>query len=147
MDNDNDITPANNETRGSKLTPDGERVIPGRHGGLIRPYAPGQSGNPSGMKKGTLHFKTIMNRLLSQEMEVTINGQAFVMTRREAIMLEKIRLATNSDYDAVRLRAIMDIEDRIDGKPIGVLPAPPDNEGDGVIFYIPNQHSRKRENP
>lgn len=118
---------------------------PGRNGGTLTPWKPGTSGNPDGMKKGTVHFNTLMRRLLNEEMAVKINGQVFVMTRAEAIMLEKIRLATNSEHDAVRLRAIMDIEDRIDGKPVPIIPPAPDSDDDGVIFYIPNAHSRRRE--
>lgn len=120
-------------------------TMPGKNGGTLQRWQPGQSGNPAGMKKGTLHFSTIMRQLLAEPMNVTINGQTFTLTRAQALMLEKIRLATNSEHDAVRLRAIMDIEDRVDGKPVPVMPAPPDGDDDGVIFYIPNQHSRKRQ--
>ncbi len=126
------------------VVPNDDGTRPGRNGGTLTPWQKGQSGNPDGMKKGTVHFTTIMRRLLEEEMVVTINGKPFVMTRAQAIMLEKIRLATSSEHDAVRLRAIMDIEDRIDGRPIPVIPEPPENDDDGVVFYIPNQNSRKR---
>ena len=127
------------------VVPHDDGMRPGRNGGrLTQPWEKGQSGNPDGMKKGTLHLSTIMRKLLDEEMVVTINGKPFVMSRAQAIMLEKIRLATSSEHDAVRLRAIMDIEDRIEGKPIPIIPEPPDNDDDGVVFYIPNQHSRKR---
>lgn len=118
----------------------------GKNGGTLTPWKKGQSGNPDGMKKGTIHFNTLMRQLLSQEMVVTINGKPFVVSRAEALLLEKIRLATNSENDAVRLRAIMDIEDRIDGRPVPTIPPAPDADDDGVIFYIPNANSRRRPN-
>lgn len=132
----------NDENVMTQPSDDGTR--PGRNGGTLMPFKPGQSGNPDGMKKGTLHFSTIMRLLLAEPMNVTMNGQTFVLTRAQALMLEKIRLATNSEHDAVRLRAIMDIEDRVDGKPVPTMPAPPDDDNDGVVFYIPNQNSRRR---
>lgn len=130
------------------VVPNNDGTRPGRNGGTLMPaWQKGQSGNPEGMKKGTMHLTTIMRRLLDEDMVVTINGKPFVMTRAQALMLEKIRLATSSEHDAVRLRAIMDIEDRIEGKPIPIIPEPPENDDDGVVFYIPNQHSRKRVQP
>ena len=122
-------------------------VIEGRNGGKLIPFQPGQSGNPAGPKKGTRHLSTILRTLLNEEITVTLNGQALRITRAEALMLEKIRLATSSEYDAVRLAAIKDIEDRLEGKPMTTLPPPPDTGEGGVIFYIPNQHSRKRGKP
>ena len=122
---------------------DGSR--PGRNGGTLQPWKPGQSGNPAGMKKGTLHFNTIMRNILAEEVVVSFNGKPVVLTRAQAIMLEKIRLATSSEHDAVRLRAIMDIEDRIDGRPVPVIPAAPDIDEEGLVFYIPNANSRRRK--
>ena len=119
-------------------------TIQGRNGGTLRPWVKGQSGNPDGMKPGTQHFRTILNRLLNEQIVVTINEKPFTMTRAEAISFELIRLATNAPNDIVKLRAIAELLDRIDGKPTPVLP---DTGGGGerpdtVIFYIPNEHSR-----
>jgi len=119
-------------------------VIVGRNGGLLRPFRPGESGNPSGMKKGTKHFATILKALLDEKINVTIGEVTIQLTRSEALMLEKIRLATQSQFDAVRLRAIMDIEDRIDGKVTAAEPETSNQEDEVVVFYIPNQHNRKR---
>lgn len=119
-------------------------VIVGRNGGLLRPFQPGVSGNPSGMKKGTKHFATILKSLLDEKINVTIGEVTIQLTRAEALMLEKIRLATQSPFDAVRLRAIMDIEDRIDGKATAAPEDTPYQEDEVVVFYIPNQHNRKR---
>lgn len=124
---------------------DNRPTIPGRNGGTLRPFRRGESGNPSGMKKGTKHFSTIIKKLLEETINVTVNGVTFQVTRAEALMLEKFRLATNSPFDAVRLRAIMDIEDRIDGKPTSALPDGAQDGDDVYVFYIPNQHSRKRQ--
>lgn len=119
-------------------------TIQGRNGGTLRPWVKGQSGNPVGMKPGTQHFRTILNRFLNESIVVTINDLPFSMTRAEAISFELIRLATSSSDENVRLRAIKELIDRTDGKPTPVLP---DTGGGGerpdtVIFYIPNQHSR-----
>jgi hypothetical protein len=124
-------------------TTDNRPTIPGRNGGTLQPFRPGTSGNPGGMKKGTKHFSTILRRLLDEEITVTINGQTLRLTRSEALLLEKIRLATQSPYDAVRLRAIMDIEDRVDGRPTQSLDISGDDDA-AVVFYFPNEHNRKR---
>lgn len=76
--------------------------------------------------------------------DVTINGQSFRMTRAEFLMFEKFRLATTSPFDSIRLRAIMDIEDRIDGRATPADDAVTPIEDENVIFYIPNKNSRIR---
>ena len=81
---------------------------------------------------------------MNEPIVVTINDKPFTMTRAEAISFELIRLATSAPNDIVKLRAISELLDRIDGKPTPVLP---DTGGGGerpdtVIFYIPNEHSR-----
>jgi len=118
-------------------------IIPGGRGGFLRPFKPGQSGNPNGVKKGTKHFSTIIKKVLDEETTVSINGKPFLMTRQEAIVYNLINMALNSPNDAIKLRAIMELIDRIDGKPVPVLP---DNQGDqqsdAIVFYIPNEHSR-----
>lgn len=121
-----------------------ESGIPGRNGGTLRPWRRGQSGNPDGMAPGTLHFRTILKRILNEQMIVTINDKPFAMTRSEAIMYELVRMATNAGNDAVKLRAIAELLDRIDGKPTPVLPDTGNGSErpDTVIFYIPNEHSR-----
>lgn len=115
---------------------------PGRNGGTLSSWKPGVSGNPEGMQKGTLHFSTIMNMLLTQQINITIDNLPFKVTRAQALMLEKLRLATSAKDESVRLRAIMDIEDRVDGRPVPTAPAPLDGDDDGAIFYFPNQNSR-----
>lgn len=123
-------------------------VIPGRNGGTLRPWQKGQSGNPDGMAPGTLHFRTILKRILNEQMIVTINDKQFTMSRSEAIMYELVRMATNSGNDIVKLRAISELLDRIDGKPTPVLPdVGGETQSDTVIFYIPNQHSRLKFPP
>lgn len=128
----------------SQRDDDATRTIPGRHNGTLTPWQPGQSGNPNGMEKGTKHFKTIMRLLLDEMADVTINGQSFRMTRAEFLMFEKFRLATTSPFDSIRLRAIMDIEDRIDGRATPADDAVTPIEDENVIFYIPNKNSRIR---
>ena len=118
--------------------------IPGRNGGTLTPFKQGESGNKKGKPKGALNLNTIMRRLLEGEMNISINGTPFRVTRAEALMLEKIRLATTSPFDHVRLAAIKDIEDRTEGRPVSALPPAPDNTDGAVVFYIPNANSRKK---
>jgi Family of unknown function (DUF5681) len=118
-------------------------VIPGGKGGFIHPWKQGVSGNPEGKKKGTLHFKTIIKKILDTETTVDIDGVGFRMTCGEAMIYGLVQMALKSQNDLVKLRAITELIDRMDGKPVPVMP---DNQGDQqtdqIVFYIPNEHSR-----
>lgn len=123
---------------------DNRPAIPGRNGGTLRPYRPGESGNPAGMKKGTKQFATILKAFLDEQIDFDVDGQIVKVTRAEALMLQKIKLALNSPFDSIRLRAIMDIEDRIDGRPLQADREVGIEDEEVVVFYIPNQYNRKR---
>jgi hypothetical protein len=44
-------------------------VIPGRHGGTLTPFQPGQSGNPAGKPKGRRNLATIIRDMLEGELD------------------------------------------------------------------------------
>lgn len=119
----------------------------GRNGGTLNIFEKGKSGNPGGRPKGQRNLKTILTEMLELTSEVTLeDGRTFTVTKSEQIAIELLRLATSSGVaDAVKLRAIETIFDRIEGKPIPIMPPPPENSDEVVVFYIPNQNSRKRE--
>jgi len=122
-------------------------AIQGRNGGTLNPFVPGQSGNPNGRPKGSRSLKSLMNKLLDEQVLFTVDdaGNTIQLTRREALMLQKLQLAMSSEYDAVRLAAIKDIEDRLEGRPLPQFPdGGTDGEADYCVFYIPNAHSRKQ---
>jgi hypothetical protein len=119
------------------------QIIVTERGGILHPFEKGKSGNLSGRGKGVKNFKTLIGRVLDEKMVLDVDGQPVEMTRQEAIVHNLINMALNSPNDAIKLRAIMELIDRIDGKPVPVLP---DNQGDqqsdAIVFYIPNEHSR-----
>lgn len=135
-----DINGSNIEDEQSALP--NTRVIIGRNGAELTPFEPGKSGNPKGRPKGRLNLKTIMKRLLDEETLVEINGKRFTMSRAEFMMLEKFRLATSSENEGVRLRAIMDIEDRMDGTPVQSDTKADQTDEKPIIWVIPNRNSR-----
>ena len=118
-----------------------------RNGGTLNLFEKGKSGNPSGRPKGSRNLKAILTEMLELTSDVTLeDGRTFTVTKSEQIAIELLRLATSSGVnDAVKLRAIETIFDRIEGKPIPILPPPPENDDEVVVFYIPNVNSRKRE--
>ena len=132
------MSKSENITENSKPT-----IIITDRGGVLNPFESGKSGNPSGKAKGTKNFKTIIGRVLDEKMVLDVDGQPVEMTRQEAIVHNLINMALKSPNDAIKLRAIMELIDRMDGKPVPVLP---DNQGDqqtdAIVFYIPNEHSR-----
>lgn len=87
-------------------------------GGTLLVYGPGESGNPNGRPKGSKNLKTITRQLLAEITEVSVDGVKKRMSRGEALIYEKYRIAVKGENDAVRLRAIMDIEDRQVGRPV-----------------------------
>lgn len=120
--------------------------VEGRNGGTLYTFPPGTSGNKNGRPKGSRSLIAIMKKLLDEKVLLDAgDGKTIQLTRREALMLQKLDLAMNSPFDAVKLSAIKDIEDRLDGRPLPQLPAGEDSDGEQYhIFYIPNAHSRKR---
>lgn len=138
-----------------------DRFIPGRNGGTLRPFRPGESGNPSGKPKGVRNLKTLLRESLEGLVDYELNGpgedgeektegavkvHSIRITRAEALVLEKIRLALSSPYDAVRLKAIESIFNRLEGTPGKVGDGEEEGtEDDNFVFYFSNNNSRKRK--
>lgn len=131
----------------ANFDPAGLVPVPGNNGGTLYTFPPGTSGNKKGRPKGSRSLKAIMNKLLDEAVLIEYEpGKTMTLTRREALMLNKLNLAMNSEFDAVKLAAIKDIEDRVDGRPVSQLPnSGGEDSTDYYVFYIPNAHSRKRQ--
>lgn len=123
-------------------------LIPGRNGGTLKPFVPGQSGNPKGRPKGSRSFKAIMKRLLDEQIVIPVDeaGNTMQITRWHALMLKKLQIAFDSKNPLVCLAAIKDIEDRLDGRALPQLPdVGSEGEPEYCVFYIPMSHTRKRQ--
>ena len=128
----------------SKTSDEKGLTMAGRNGGTLRRFQKGESGNPNGRPAGTKNFATIMKKILEQPTTIEIDGENVPVTRAEALIFEQYKIATESGFDAVRLRAISDIFDRLEGRPVPAVPEPDQTESETVILYIPNSNSRKR---
>ena len=84
------------------------------HGGALTPFKPGQSGNPSGKKKGTKNMSTIFRELLEQEHQKKnpITGEQIEASMGTHIGLAHIKKATEGDVASASF-----IVDRVEGKP------------------------------
>jgi hypothetical protein len=79
----------------------------------LKPFKKGQSGNPKGRKKGSLNYKTIIEKVLNQEMEI-IDPQVnkkIKKTLYEIGLTNQINRWINGDNTAGK-----DILDRYHGK-------------------------------
>lgn len=82
--------------------------------GLIH-WVKGQSGNPDGKKKGTRNLSTILKEYLELEVEIeNEKGEKVKVENQDLIIAQLIRKAAK-DGD---LKAIEQILDRMEGKPI-----------------------------
>ena len=82
----------------------------------LKPFRKGQSGNPFGVPKGTKHFATIANAILDTITEWEEGEEKIELTRRELMAYRLVKDAVDSDDPAVRVRAVKELLDRIDGK-------------------------------
>jgi hypothetical protein len=89
------------------------KKIPAKNGGTITIAEKGDVLNPKGRGKGTLNFKTIIERYLdiATKNANPITGEIGELTMREQIVLQLIAKAQNGD-----LNAIKDLLDRDMGK-------------------------------
>lgn len=112
-------------------------------------WKPGQSGNPAGKKPGTLNFKTVLNSLLDEDVEVSggkrIPQKVFMMmrliqmARGYDVRDDKGKVLRTVDPD---LKAILSVMDRVDGKPdqkLNVGGDPNNPISTKVTFEIANQ--------
>src|SRR4029079_10401665 len=70
--------------------------------GFCRPplhtrFKPGQSGNPSGRAKGSQNFKTLLDRILKEEVSLQDGSQSRKIAKAEAIMRRLIVGALKGD--------------------------------------------------
>ena len=94
-----------------------------------KPFAPGKSGNPSGLKPGTRHTKTLLRELLSVALdrENPITKQSERLTAEQLMHLGQIAKAID-DKDTRAYEAVLD---RIDGRPTQTIANDPENPFDG----------------
>jgi Family of unknown function (DUF5681) len=119
--------------------------IPGGRGGSITPFPKGKSGNPSGRKKGSKNFTTVMNLILESKVTIDVDGTPTTVTGREALMMTKFDIAIRAKKDTTRLRAIESIEDRMDGRPNTRFPETQGGDDGEYVFYFPNEHDRYKD--
>ena len=60
-------------------------------------FKPGQSGNPSGRAKGSQNFKTLLNRILKEEVSLQDGSKSRKISKAEAIMRRLIVGALKGD--------------------------------------------------
>jgi hypothetical protein len=70
-------------------------------------FAPGQSGNPGGRKKGRRNMKTVLEDVLLDQIEMTENGQKRTVLMLEALIKRAVQEALRGN-----MRALKDILDR-----------------------------------
>ena len=78
-------------------------------------FKKGQSGNPKGMKPGTLNFKTILTKILETEIDQTneLTGKNEKRTIADHIGIKHAKQALEGDVQSTNL-----ILDRLEGKPL-----------------------------
>lgn len=64
-------------------------------------FKAGKSGNPSGRPKGSLNFKTLLQRELDRQITGTSNGRAVRMTKREAMAVRLVSEAMRGNLKAI----------------------------------------------
>lgn len=80
----------------------------------LKPWKKGQSGNPSGRKKGSLDYKTILKRWLELEEKIKnpVTGEIEFLTQADIITLAQLKEARNGNTQAFN-----SLLDRYEGKP------------------------------
>lgn len=99
----------------------------------LRPFKKGQCGNPNGRPKGVLNSKTILERFLSIEKEMTnpLSNETENLTIAELIALKQISNALNGDLPAYK-----EIIDRIEGKTQSKVDVTTDGEKMQTVLKI-----------
>jgi hypothetical protein len=89
---------------------DTPKTIKGRNGGTLKPFKKGQSGNPKGRPKGLTTFKVSLQKILDAEIEV----DGLMTNGRDALCSILFKKAIGEGD----MKAISEIMDRTDGKPL-----------------------------
>ena len=82
----------------------------------LKPFKPGQCGNPNGRPKGRRSLSTILREMLSEEIEIDVNGKKTKKELQDVIVNNLIQNAVKGD-----LRAIEQIFNRTEGTPIATV--------------------------
>lgn len=77
----------------------------------LKPFQPGQSGNPSGKPKGAKHYSTLLKEALELGVEVEINKKKITVDEAELIKQVAKGIAKGN------IKFIELAFDRVDGKP------------------------------
>lgn len=80
----------------------------------LKPYKPGQSGNPLGKPKGSKNMKTILREML----ETDINYEGKKVPTAFVVVSELVKKSIYHNNAKVQLEAIKEILDRSIGKPV-----------------------------
>lgn len=99
------------------------KIIDGRNGGKLKAFEPGESGNNKGRPKGSKNIATILLEYL-EKIDKSEGGEGIALNIPAAKLI-KLMSAKN---EAVQLRAIQEILDRLEGKAeenINIIPAMP----------------------
>ena len=68
-----------------------------------RPFAKGQSGNPSGRPKGTLNLATALKKTLREKVVINENGRRKTVTKLEAAFKQLVNMAATGELRAIQL--------------------------------------------
>ena len=66
-------------------------------------FRKGQSGNPTGRRKGSLNMATLLERALNERVAVTENGKYKTITKLEAMLKQLANKAASGDTRVIRL--------------------------------------------
>ena len=102
-----------------------------------KPFEPGKSGNPAGLKPGTRHTKTLLRDLLAVtlEKENPLTKEKQLLTAEQLMHLGQIAKAIN-DNDTRAYEAVLD---RIDGRPTQTIANDPENPFSDGGADVPGQ--------
>src|SRR6059058_1541113 len=63
----------------------------------------GQSGNPSGRRKGLKNFSTVLEKTLQETVVIRENGKTKTISKQEAITKQLVNKAASGDHRAMSL--------------------------------------------
>jgi hypothetical protein len=66
-------------------------------------FKAGRSGNPQGRPKGALNVRTVLKRVLEEQVVINENGKRRTITKLEASFKQVTNKAANGDLGAIRL--------------------------------------------